>query len=331
LSLSLPRAASSSWATLTCLAPLAICLAVVAALVVAACGDGAAPGADGGPDSGFDTNDTAPDGSNDAADTDGAGPGAVDARPDDGLLEICWNGHDDDGDGLLDCASPACAGDESCGALGVAAIDRQWRDLGVDGVIEEETTNTYRDEGTLASITIRYDDDSDGAADYVQFIRYTEDGHIELEEVDTNGDGTWDWRRTATYVGGELDTLDIDEDADGVPDARYEMRYDERGRPVHLVGVDENGDDAIVWDYHYDEDGRLSRVDYRASGNGPVASSLEYFYRDDGTVESTRSSRDGRWRFFDRFGRNTESEWDDDRDGYYDRRIIYQQLYSGGV
>lgn len=208
-------------------------------------------------------------------------------------------------------------------------IVRQWRDLGVDGVIEEETANTYRDEGTLASITHRYDNDSDGAADYVQFVRYTEDGHIELEEVDTDGDGTWDWRRTATYVGGELDTLDIDEDADGVPDARYEVRYDERGRPAHLVGVDENGAEAIVWDYYYDEDGRLSRVDYRESGNGPVASSLEYFYRDDGTVESTRSSRDGRWRFFDRFGRNTESEWDDDRDGYYDRRIIYEVLYSG--
>lgn len=131
-----------SSALLPPLAPLALCLAVVAALVVAACGDGggdgAAPGTDGGSDSGLDTSDAAPDGSDDAADTGGAGgPDAVDAPPDDGPLEICWNGHDDDGDGLLDCASPACAGDESCGALGVAAIDLDVSNTGACAVLED--------------------------------------------------------------------------------------------------------------------------------------------------------------------------------------------------
>ncbi len=157
-------------------------------------------------------------------------------------------------------------------------------DEGVDGVLDSlsTVTTTFDDDGEPLSQTTEKDDGLDGSVD----------------EIESK---TWDYDSTGYWT-----ITDTDVNADGTPELRYEARFDfDDVKQGHKTDYGADGSYEREAEFHFDEDGRVYRVDVTTTdAAGTVV--LSYVFQE-----------------YDEFGRIAEMLFDEEADGSIEARTTF--------
>ena len=146
----------------------------------------------------------------------------------------------------------------------------EW-DYALDGTVNYRKTFVYDPQGVL--VAEHWDQQADGVYERERFYQYGPDGVVVKERWDLDGDGEPD----GEYVG------DIDDFVSG-PDAfnaaeRRQFAYDADGL-LRLEELDQNGDGIVDARaiYTYDEHGRLLYKEWDGGADGTVEWRGRYVY-----------------------------------------------------
>lgn len=183
------------------------------------------------------------------------------------------------------------------------AVTRQDTEMLADGIINSVLAYTNDDQGH--PLELRTDAEADGTPDVIDAWTWNDDGTMATWTQDETADGTFDSLVTYTYDGGFLQRRDHDADLDGLVDHavtitwthgdthvgeylsdqgldgtidfRAVETYADEG-PMLSQGVDWEADGVIdlVYEYVYDADWALERLQYQGYADG-VAGPLEVY------------------------------------------------------
>ena len=133
-------------------------------------------------------------------------------------------------------------------------------DLNIDGKVD--VWNYYRDRTGATPLLLKKEIDLnwDGNKDIV--TTFTQDGHIQKEEMDQDFDGQFEW--IDHYQGNKRVMSEIDTDVDG----KYDLFRFYEGDKVRRKEQDTNGDGIIDFWQHLNEQGEVTKIGRDLDGDG---------------------------------------------------------------
>lgn len=200
-------------------------------------------------------------------------------------------------------------------------------DFNGDGAWETVEERTYTD-GLLTGWTLDVGDD--GEVDQSRTWTHDAGGHVLVDELDSNADGTVDARYTYVWDGDLLVEERYDSNADGVVDRSFSHTYDEQGRQVRTE-LDKDGDGVTdeIGVKEWDGDDLIAlRVDSDADGTWDYVLEQDF---EDGMLVALREDvdGDGTWDTVETYGWDEEGrpllkEVDAGGDGVVDKRTTWE-------
>jgi len=189
-----------------------------------------------------------------------------------------------------------------------------------------------------AQSLLEVDSNADGTVDYRNLFTYDANGYATVGESDFNGDGTVDSRATFTYdASGNRTMQESDSNVDGTVDSRITYTYDANGNQT-MQESDSNADGTVDSriTYTYDANGYRTMYEDDSNADGTINSRTTYTYDAKGnlTMYEADSNADGivdsRSTYtYDASGNRTMQESDSNVDGIVDSRTSYTYDASG--